>query len=103
MRAALDTSVMVAAIRSNKGASHWLVAAALGRRKGLTLLISVPLLIEYEAVTTRPEHLRAANISPGEVGILLDAVAAAAEPVTLDFLWRPVLRDADDDMCSKRR
>jgi predicted nucleic acid-binding protein len=33
-----------------------------------------------------------------EDGILLDAVAAMAEPVILDFLWRPGLPDADDDM-----
>ena len=25
-------------------------------------------------------------------------MAAVAEPVRLDFLWRPVLSDADDDM-----
>jgi hypothetical protein len=29
---------------------------------------------------------------------LFDAVAAVAEPVLLDFLWRPVLPDPDDDM-----
>jgi predicted nucleic acid-binding protein len=29
---------------------------------------------------------------------LLDAVAAVAESMRLDFLWRPVLRDAVDDM-----
>ena len=29
---------------------------------------------------------------------MFDAVAAVAEPVLLDFLWRPVLPDPDDDM-----
>ena len=29
---------------------------------------------------------------------MLDAVAFVAEPVRLTFLWRPGLRDADDDM-----
>jgi predicted nucleic acid-binding protein len=29
---------------------------------------------------------------------VLDAVAAVAEPVVLDFLWRPTLPDPDDDM-----
>ena len=29
---------------------------------------------------------------------MLDAVAAVAEPVLLDFLWRPALPDPDDDM-----
>ncbi|MBV9063172.1 MAG: PIN domain-containing protein [Alphaproteobacteria bacterium] len=98
MRLLLDTAVMAAAIRSRNGASHWLLDAALRKRRSLTLLVSVPLLMEYEAVLTRAAHLRAANISPEEVGILLDAVAAVAEPVTLDFLWRPTLPDSNDDM-----
>jgi hypothetical protein len=42
--------------------------------------------------------LRAAGVSAADVGILLDAVAAVADPVTLDFLWRPTLPDPDDDM-----
>jgi len=62
------------------------------------LLVSVPLLIEYEAVMTRIEHLRAARLSVTNVGVLLDAVAAVAEPVRLAFLWRPILADIDDDM-----
>ena len=41
---------MVAAIRSGAGALRWLVRVALERRRGLTLLVSVLLLIEYEAV-----------------------------------------------------
>src|SRR5207237_11463 len=56
------------------------------------------LLIEYEAVMTRPEHLRAARLTTDDIGALLDAVAAVAEPVGLAFLWRPVLPDGDDDM-----
>jgi predicted nucleic acid-binding protein len=30
--------------------------------------------------------------------VLLDAVAAVAEPVRLAYLWRPSLPDANDDM-----
>jgi predicted nucleic acid-binding protein len=88
----------VAAIRSDAGASRWLLRAALERRRDLTLLVSVPLLIEYEAVMTRAEHLKAAGLSVGEVEALLDAVAAVAEPVQLAYLWRPALPDIDDDM-----
>lgn len=62
------------------------------------MLASTPLLIEYEAVMTRPEHLSAAGLTGAEVGVVLDAVASVAEPVRLAFLWRPCLRDADDDM-----
>jgi putative PIN family toxin of toxin-antitoxin system len=98
MRAVLDTATMVAAIRSDAGASRLLLRAALERRRGFTPLVSVPLLIEYEAVLTRTEHLKAAGLSVADVGVLLDAIAAVSEPVHLAYLWRPTLRDANDDM-----
>ncbi len=96
MRVVLDTATLVAAIRSDAGASRRLLVAALERR--FILLASVPLLIEYQAVMTRPEHLAASGLSSGNVETVLDAVASIAEPVRLAFLWRPTLRDADDDM-----
>ena len=87
---------MVAAICSDAGASRQLLIAALEKR--LVLLVSVPLMIEYEAVMTRAEHLATSGLSTQDVGSLLDAVAAVAEPVRLAFLWRPALPDPDDDM-----
>lgn len=87
---------MVSAIRSNAGASNRLLVLALERR--FTLLASTPLLIEYEAVMTRAQHLAASGLTAEEVCVLLDAVATIAEPVHLAFHWRPALRDADDDM-----
>ncbi len=98
MRLVLDTAVMVAAIRSDAGASRVLLRAALERRRRVTMLVSVALLIEYEAVMTRGEHLDAAGLLSTDVGALLDAFAAVAEPVRLSYLWRPALPDADDDM-----
>ena len=47
---------------------------------------------------TRAEHLAASGLSTADVGVLLDAVAAVAEPVRLAYLWRPTLPDVDDDM-----
>lgn len=96
MRLIFDTATMVAAIRSDAGASRRLLVKTLEQR--LTLLVSVPLMIEYQAVLTRTDHLQASGLSVEEVGILLDAVAAVAEPVRLAFLWRPAVRDPDDDM-----
>ena len=96
MRLVLDTATMVAAIRSNSGASNRLLRAALERR--LTMLVSTSLLIEYEAVMTRAEHVEASGLAVEEVSAVLDAVAAVAEPVRLAFHWRPALRDPDDDM-----
>jgi putative PIN family toxin of toxin-antitoxin system len=96
MRVVMDTAAMVAAVRSNLGASNRLLSAALERR--LTLLVSTPLLLEYEAVMTRPDHLAVSGLTSEEVAVILDGVAAMADPVRLAFLWRPTLRDPDDDM-----
>ena len=54
-RYVLDTDVVVAALRSDQGASRQLLLAALNKR--FDLMLSVPLILEYEAVLTRPEHL----------------------------------------------
>lgn len=96
MRLVLDTTVVVAALRSAAGASRQLLLAALQKR--FDLLLSVPLFIEYEAVLTRPEHLKAAGLKPAEVRELLDALASVADPVVPNFRWRAMLRDPNDDM-----
>ena len=59
---------------------------------------SVPLAMEYEAVCLRPEHQIAAGLSEQEVHIFVDTVIAMAEPVKINFLWRPQLRDPSDEM-----
>jgi putative PIN family toxin of toxin-antitoxin system len=92
----LDTSVMVAALRSARGASRQLLLGALHRR--FELLVSVPLLLEYEAVLTRPEQLAVFGISRFEVNRVLDDLASIARPVRLSYRWRPQLPDAKDDM-----
>jgi putative PIN family toxin of toxin-antitoxin system len=92
----LDTDVIVAGVRSAKGASRALLEAIHDQR--LVALVSVPLLLEYEAVLSRPEHLRARGLSFADVETILDGLAAIMEPVRLHFLWRPVLPDSDDDM-----
>jgi len=96
VRVVLDTAVMVAALRSAKGASRQLLLDAFDRR--FELLLSVPLLMEYEAVLTRKEHLKAAGLKSAEVIELLDGLAIVAERVVPSFLWRPLLGDPNDDM-----
>jgi putative PIN family toxin of toxin-antitoxin system len=96
MRVALDTDVMVAALRSDRGASRELVRMAVDQK--FDLLLSVPLVIEYEAVLTRPEQLTASKLRVGEVGTVLDMLVSVARPVRLSFRWRPVLGDPSDDM-----
>src|SRR2546426_8681363 len=95
-RTVLDTDVLVAAVRSSRGASRVLLTTALERR--YPVLASVPLMLQYESVLTRPEHLAAGDISTGEVDVLLNAIALVAEPIRISFLWRPVLPHPSDDL-----
>ena len=92
----LDTDVLVAALRSSRGASRQLLLGALDRR--FELLLSVPLILEYEAVLTRPEHLAACGLRCEEIERVLDDLASVARPVRLAFRWRPRLSDPNDDM-----
>ena len=97
MRLVLDTDVVGAAMRSDRGASRQLLLAALDRQ--ITLLASsVPLTLEYEAVLTRPEHLKEIGLRAEEINDVLDALAVVIEPVALWFLWRPRLKDPADEM-----
>jgi predicted nucleic acid-binding protein len=96
MRLVLDTDVVVAAVRSRRGASRAWVRAVLEGEAAL--LLSVPLVLQYEAVLTRPDQLAASGASPRQIAALLDALCAACEPVEISFLWRPTLRDADAEM-----
>jgi putative PIN family toxin of toxin-antitoxin system len=95
VRLVLDTDVLVAAFRSDQGASRQLLLSALDRQ--IVLLVSVPLMLENEAVLTRPEHLRVTGLTTGETNAVLDALAAVIEPVPLRFLWRPRLKDPNDE------
>lgn len=96
MRFVLDTNVLVAALRSDRGASRKLLLSSLQRK--IEVIASVPLIIEYEAVLTRPHHLAVSGLSVEETNAVLDALAAVTEPVPLHFLWRPRLSDPADEM-----
>jgi predicted nucleic acid-binding protein len=92
----LDTDVVVAAFRSDAGASREILQGALARR--FELLLSVPLMLDYEAVLSRPEHLATSGASAQDVSDVLDGLAAVGRRVKLAFRWRPVLPDPNDDM-----
>ena len=96
MKVALDTTVIIAARRSRSGASHALLRAL--RTGELTAVASVPIMLEYEAVLMRPEQRQAMGLSEQEVSAFLDSLARLLIPVTPYFLWRPRLRDPDDEM-----
>ena len=96
MRLVLDTNVVVAALRSPTGASAALVEQALDRR--FALLLSVPLVLEYEGACTDPTQRIASGLRESEVGAVVSALCAVGVPVEVWFLWRPQLRDPADEM-----
>jgi predicted nucleic acid-binding protein len=96
LRLVLDTDVVVAAVRSPGGASRQLLLDILeGRAR---LLLSNALLVEYEAVLTRREHLARAGARVDQIVEFLDGLAALCEPVAFDFRWRPSGAAADDEL-----
>ncbi len=93
LHAVLDTNVLVAALRSRRGASFELLRL-LGEGRW-QLHISTALLLEYEEITNREiQHLW---LNPDRVQDVLDALCASAQEHAISFLWRPFLNDADDD------
>ncbi len=95
-RVVLDTNVLVAAGRSRNGASFAILQAVRAGR--FRMLASIPLFLEYEAVLKRPEQLTVGYRTLQMVDDFLDALSIWIEPVHLMFLWRPQLRDPDDEM-----
>lgn len=96
VRLLLDTDVVVAALRSPRGASAELLLR-LDSGKAI-MLLSVALALEYEAKSMMAEHCMAAGISYAEARIFVDGLIAMAEPVQSHFRWRPQLRDPGDEM-----
>ncbi|WP_201209904.1 putative toxin-antitoxin system toxin component, PIN family [Rhodocyclus purpureus] len=95
-RVVLDTNILVAASRSRLGASFALLQAL--RNGQYKALVSVPLMLEYEAVLKRPEQLAVSGRSVAMTDAFLDALCLCVELVHLHYLWRPQLRDPADEM-----
>jgi putative PIN family toxin of toxin-antitoxin system len=95
-RVVLDTSVLVAGLRSGLGASSRLLGLL---ADGIVIpLVSTPLYFEYEDVLKRPEQLHAMAMTTTDVDGFLSAFASASEPVEIRYRWRPQVRDPSDEM-----
>lgn len=95
-RAVLDTSVIVAALRSRTGASNALLEQV--ARETVRPLVSTALFLEYEDVLKRAENRLVTGMSEEDVDGFLVALASAAEPVEVNFRWRPQLSDPKDEL-----
>ena len=90
----IDTNVLLAALRSKRGASHRLLSlVGTGR---FDIALSVPLVLEYEDVTLR--YIVGLGLSNQDVDDILDYLCAVAIHQPIYYLWRPLLPDPKDDM-----
>jgi putative PIN family toxin of toxin-antitoxin system len=93
-RIVLDTNVLVSALRSRRGRSNQLVSLVGSDTFGL--VISVPLVLEYEDAALR--QIDALVYTPDEVREIIDFLCWAGEATPIYYLWRPFLPDPKDDL-----
>jgi len=91
----LDTNVLVAGLRSQRGASFRLLSLV-GADRRFEINLSVPLVLEYESALKRPETVP--ELTNDDIDSVLDYLCSIGHHREIFFLWRPVLRDPKDDM-----
>lgn len=95
-RIVLDTDIIIAGMRSPTGASATLILMALDKQ--FEMLASVPLFFEYEAKCTSPLHWTEAGLTKSQADIFVNGLASLIKPIKTHYLWRPLLRDPNDEM-----
>ena len=93
-RIVIDTNVFVSALRSRRGASFKLLSMLGGN--AFDISVSVPLALEYEALARR--QARALGLDARTIDDILDYVCRVAHRRKIFFLWRPFLKDPNDDL-----
>ena len=90
----LDTNVIYSGLRSRRGASFKLLSL-LGSGR-FEIHLSVPLVLEYEEVLQ--EKRRDLGLTEADVGDVLNYLCGVGGLHEIHFLWRPRLKDPDDEM-----
>ena len=96
MRVLLDPDVVVAAMRSPRGASAELLRRI--DQGSATLLLTVALAFEYQSRCMLAKHRLAAGLSEEETAAFVDWLIAIAEPVETHYRWRPQLHDPGNEL-----
>jgi len=90
----IDTNIIVAAIRSSRGASYRLLNNIDSPK--FETNVSVPLILEYEAACRNTKN--ECSISYDDIDAIIDYICLVSRHRKIHFLWRPFLRDPKDDM-----
>ncbi|WP_339381460.1 putative toxin-antitoxin system toxin component, PIN family [Brasilonema bromeliae] len=89
----LDTNVLLAGLRSSRGASYKLLTMLNNNRWQLN--ISTALVFEYEEILKREQTQL--GLSLEDIDNIIEALCAIANKRKIFYLWRPMLNDPDDD------
>ena len=89
----IDTNVFVSALRSRRGASYRLLMLLGGKQ--FEISVSVPLILEYEDAAKRLG--REFGLTSTDIEDILDYVCSVADLREIHYLWRPILKDPQDD------
>lgn len=90
----IDTNVLVSALQSNQGASFKLLML-LGSSR-FDIHVSIPLILEYEEIAKR--LIGQIPLTPLDIDHVIDYICKVSNHHEIFFLWRPFLKDPDDDM-----
>ena len=96
MKVVLDTNLIVVGLRSHHGASYQLLEEIPKSR--LSFILSVTLFLEYESVLKREVFLKDSGLRIKDVNAVLDMLALRCYRTKVYYLWRPQLKDPNDDM-----
>src|SRR5579872_2490767 len=90
----LDTNVLVSGLRSSLGASHRLLQLV---DQGLFEVgLTVPLVLEYEAVCKR--LIASTNLTADDIDRVIDYICQIGKRSVVHFLARPSVNDPDDEL-----
>jgi putative PIN family toxin of toxin-antitoxin system len=95
MKVVLDTNILVAGLYSKRGASYYLLKAALSGE--LAFALSPLLALEYEGVLNQKIEERFLSVAKEDCDRILCALFARAEIVWRPLQVRPTLSDSSDD------
>ena len=90
----IDTNIFISALLSQQGTSYQLLMLADQGR--FEIALSVPLVIEYEDAANRILHKTA--LETEDLKDIIDYLCTIANRQSIYYLWRPFLRDPQDDM-----
>lgn len=98
MKIVIDTNIILSALFSNKGASNKLLVWLFENKKKCNV-VSNTLITEFEDVLTRDKNLKQYNnLEKEDVLAFIDDICFISYHQSIYFLWRPFLKDSNDDM-----